>query len=770
MRKIVLTVVAVVSVVFSYGQREKGSWNDYLSYTHAVKIAVAPTKVYCATEGGIVFYDREDNSVSKLSAITNLSDFGIKTMIYSEQSDMLIVAYNNCNIDLVYENRVTNLSDIKRKQLSGKNINNISLIDNEAYLSCSFGIVVLNLEKREVKDTYIIGEGGSFLSVNDVEADSEFLYAATDNGILKAEKNGTNLLDYNNWTLVEDIPHSNDKFNHLVNHQGKLIANYTPEQWYQDEMYTLNGDVWEPYVSQIRYVFDIQVNGNYLVVASRSDVFVIDNNHVLVRKINNYQLGDKSIAPIQPQSAGISDGETIWIADAENSMVKVSGENYESVVLNGPIDNNIFTLHQAGPVLWVSPGNKRGWERPRFQRFNDDTWKHFSKEDYPELDGFFNIISVAVDPFRENHFYAASWGGGLLEYENDVFVQRYTNHNSPLETALPQQPAEPYVRVGGMDFDSEGNLWLTNSEVEKVLVKRTPEGEWESVFLPEIANGYSIGQLLVTQNDDKWILLPSGHDAYVVDKTGTAKKRLLVTSYFYNGEKEILNRMNDVHCIAEDLEGGIWIGTSKGVAVYNNPGRIWDSETFYATQPSLDLGDGKYHPLLETETVTSIAVDGANRKWIGTERAGVYLISENGESEIQHFTSDNSPLLSNNIMDIAVNQQSGEVFFGTSEGLISYQGDAIGGKNTYANVYVYPNPVRETYDGPVTITGLIENTDVKITDITGNLVFQTTSLGGQAVWDGTNLNGNRVKTGVYLIFCNDEAGEETHIEKLLFIH
>jgi hypothetical protein len=190
----------------------------------------------------------------------------------------------------------------------------------------------------------------------------------------------------------------------------------------------------------------------------------------------------------------------------------------------------------------------------------------------------------------------------------------------------------------------------------------------------------------------------------------------------------------------------------------------------YATQPSLDLNDGVYHPLLATETVTAIAVDGANRKWFGTKESGVFLISENGDAEVLHFTKENSPLLSNKIYAIAINKKSGEVFFGTDKGLVSYQGGAISGKGNYDNVYVYPNPVRETYDGPVTITGLIENTDIKITDISGNLVFKTTSLGGQAVWDGRNLNGHRVKTGVYLVFCNDETGEQTQITKLLFIH
>lgn len=770
MQKFIVTALVLFFALFSSAQREKKSWQDYLSYANTTKIAVAPNKIYCATGGGLMYYDLEDNSINKFSGISQLSDFGIKTIAYSTENNVLVVAYNNCNIDLIYNNKVQNLSDIKRKQIAGKNINNISFYGNEAYLSCSFGIVVLNLDKNEVKDTYIIGESGSSLNVNDTETDENYIYAATNAGIFRADRNGTNLLDYNSWSRMENLPRAYNKFNHLVSHGGKIIANYTPEEWYSDEMYVLNGAVGEFYQPSIRFVFDMQSNGQFLTIASRDAVFIIDSNHNIAHKISSYNFSDLPVSPVNPQSAGVASNGSVWIADSDHSLVKISGESFEKVNLPGPLGNEVFSLHQFKSDLWVSPGNKRGWEQPRFQRLRNGEWQHFTKDEIPELDGFFNIISIAVNPANEQHFFAASWGGGLLEFNNNTFVKRYTNHNSPLETALPQQPDEPYVRIGGMDFDSEGNLWMTNSEVARNLLKLTPGGEWESFTLPDVANRFSIGQLLVTENDDKWILLPSGHDAYVVDKSGTNKKRLLITAYFNNGVIEDFKRMNDIYSIAEDMDGAIWIGTSMGVAVYNNPRRIWDSDSFYATRPSLDLKDGLFHPLLETETVTAIAIDGANRKWLGTSNSGVYLVSENGEQEILHFTAENSPLLSNTITDIAINQLTGEVFFGTSEGLVSYMGEAIGGKETFADVYVYPNPVRQTWHGPVTITGLVEDTDIKITDISGNLVYQGTSLGGQTVWDGKNLNGNRVRTGVYLVFCTDKYGEETHIEKLLFIN
>jgi sugar lactone lactonase YvrE len=737
----------------------------------ATKIAISPDKIFCATTGGLYFFDLQDNSANKVSDLLNLSDFGIKTIAYNETNDVLVVAYNNSNIDLISKGRVVNLSDIKRKQLTtDKTINNISFIDNEAWLACGFGIVVINLIKQEIKDTYVIGENGTTVEVNDIEILDGFIYAATNKGILKADKEGSNLLDFQNWVQIQNIPHYTDKFSFVEIHAGKLIANYTPDEWDGDQFYILNGNEWSTYLPQIRYSYDIQSNGKYMVVTSREQVFVVDENQQIVKEINSYKFNNVLVKPITTRSSGISGNGSIWIADYTNAMVKVVGEQTEQIRLNSPMDNSIYNLNQVGSDLWVTPGGTVGWEAPRFERFGNNQWHYYSRNNYPELDDFANILTVAVNPTNTNHFFVSSWGGGVLEYNNDQFVERYTNKNSPLQTALPTQPDAPYVRVAGMDFDSYGNLWMNNSEVAQNLHMLTPDGEWTSFTLPEIASRLNVGQLIVNRFDDKWMIVLGGNDAYVVNKDGSKKKKLLVTAYFNNGQQEEYTRMNDIYSIVEDNEGAIWIGSSAGVGVYNSPGRIWEAENFYATQPSLDLNDGIFHPLLKNETVTAIAVDGANRKWLGTKNSGVYLVSESGTEEILHYTTNNSPLFSNYITSIAINQKNGEVFIGTDKGLISYMGEAIEGRATYDSVYVYPNPVRETYDGPVTITNLIENSEIKITDIAGNLVFRTQSLGGQAVWDGRNLNGNRVKTGVYLVFCNDELGEETHITKLLFIH
>ncbi|MGC9344316.1 MAG: two-component regulator propeller domain-containing protein, partial [Bacteroidales bacterium] len=327
-------------------------------------------------------------------------------------------------------------------------------------------------------------------------------------------------------------------------------------------------------------------------------------------------------------------------------------------------------------------------------------------------------------------------------------------------------------RLGGLTFDRQKNLWITNSGVAEPLSVLTRDGEWISYRVPEITN-LNLGDIIITQSGHKWFILRGGNGLYVYDDKGTLENddddEMKKVSVVDRNNKVITN---EIISIAEDRKGNIWLGTNEGVLVYYSPNRVFSGENFYAQQIIVPRNDGSGlgDPLLGTETVQCIEVDGANRKWLGTRNGGVFLVSEDGLEEVRAFNTDNSPLLSNNISDIAINDESGEVFFATNNGIISYVSDATEPDDAFSDVYVYPNPVREDYQGNVIISGLVENTYVKITDVNGNLVHESRSLGGQAVWDGKNLRNERVSTGIYLVFCSTEDGLQTHVTKLLFIH
>lgn len=757
-----------------------GEWTDYQSYASAKNVADTGGKIYCVTEGGLFSYNKTDNSIQKMSGINGLSDVGIQRLSYSSENNLLLIAYQNSNIDLLFGNEVFNLSDIKRKQLQAdKTINNVMFSGKMAYLSCGFGIVVINLERKEIKDTYFIGRDGAYLNVLDMATDGTYLYAATSNGIYKAKAAEPNLQNYTNWIRQTSIPRADKKFSTIEYFNGKIIANYTTGQWAEDELYQLNGDVWSRFLPEIKYVSDITVTGNSIVLSSREEVFVYNDKFEKINHIQKYSLAGVEVKPIQTSGAVLDQQNTLWIADRINGLIRL-GAQTERIIPAGPVDNKIFSLTANGQDLWIASGGMdNGWgniyNEPRFQLNREGQWSVFDRKIFPvpnAPNNFFDVVCVVADPKNPDHVFAGSWGGGVLEFNAGKFVKRYTNFNSTLQTAIPNQPDAPYVRIGGMDYDSKGNLWVTNSEVAKNISVYQADGNWKSFELSGIANKYSVGKVVVTQDDDKWILVPrgKGQSLYALNSTNDLSKEQHVVARFVNSEGEFLNEMNDVYSLAEDLNGELWVGTSGGVAVYSNPKNIWKESFMYATRPGLNLNDNRFHPLLEKETITAITIDGANRKWIGTKTSGVFLVSEDGETELEHFNAENSPLPSDEITSIAINQQSGEVFIGTTAGLISYMGEATAGNEEFTDVYVYPNPVRETYNGPIVVKGLVDDTDVKITDISANLVYKTTSLGGQAIWDGNNLNGNRCKTGVYLVFMTDPTGEKTKITKLLFIH
>jgi ligand-binding sensor domain-containing protein len=228
--------------------------------------------------------------------------------------------------------------------------------------------------------------------------------------------------------------------------------------------------------------------------------------------------------------------------------------------------------------------------------------------------------------------------------------------------------------------------------------------------------------------------------------------------------------LSNVYSIAEDLEGNIWVGTDQGPLVYYNPEKVF-TEKLNAFRIKIPRNDGSntYDYMLQTELITSIAIDGADRKWLGTEKAGAYLLSSDGTVQVKKYTVENSPILSNSIVSVAVSDKTGDVWFGTSKGIQSVRGDATEGLDEFTNVYAFPNPVRQEFSGNLTITGLVRDSRIKITDVSGNLVYETESSGGMASWDLNTYNGQRVATGVYLIFCASNDGTDSCVIKVLVI-
>ncbi len=752
-----------------------GQWRDHLSYKRGISVAQNNDMVFCATESGIFRLEKYDNSMDRLSKISGLSDVGVNTIRYNYYNNTLLIAYKNANIDLVNGNSIYNISDIKRFLITAKKtINNIHFRNELAYLACGFGIVVLDMDKREVKETYYIGVNGGYMNVRDITSDANNLYAATDSGVYSASLSSPNLADFNSWNKFSSLPKG--IYNTVGSYNGKVYANFSKNlmtgAWREDTTYVYNGTLWSKLIiDSISPLKKIEIGNNKLLLAYSGYVNIFNPSTTISTIIGSYQTGGYVMDPHQV-IVDAGDTNVIWIADNINGLSKNYGvwNGAQGFTPNGPNASKVYSMFMSGSDLWVAPGDRSDlwvgtYNFAEAYKFRNEEWSSITQLTNP--DTLRDVISVAIDPADKDHVYLSTLGAGLVETRSGVLTNLWNETNSGLQSR--GDAPNHWVGVFDMTYDKDGNLWMTNCYANNPLVVRKADGSWDSFNFSGIIPTPTIGQIIINQYNQKWMVLPRGGGILVFDENGTwstgddKKKKLIAGA----GKGNLPS--SEVECLAEDKDGEIWVGTDKGIAVFYCPDQVFSSAGCEAQQIYIEQ-DGHTQLLLETEVVTSIAVDGANRKWIGTMNSGVYLMSSDGTTQIQHFTVDNSPLLSNEIRSILINPKTGEVFFGTVEGIISYRNDATEGLTDYTDVYVFPNPVQPGYDGPIAITGLVENANVKITDISGGLVYQTKALGGQAIWYGKNFKGENARSGVYLVFCSNEDGSKTFVTKILKVN
>ena len=374
---------------------------------------------------------------------------------------------------------------------------------------------------------------------------------------------------------------------------------------------------------------------------------------------------------------------------------------------------------------------------------------------------------VSIDPTNPNHAFFGTWEEGLIEVLDGTLIDTYNTTNSTLQSA--DFGGSPRIGVGGVDFDAWGNLWFTNAYVAEPLHVRLADGTFIAM---DVGNAMGttgwMGDVLAARNGYIWCIMPRNQGLLVYDTNQTPGDtsdddwRLLTDAVNQGGLPS-----DDIYSIEEDLDGEIWIGTAAGPCVVYLPSSIFDVQNSNPVASQILIQqDGNYQLLLETEIVRSICIDGGNRKWIGTQNSGLYLLSPDGATQEAHFTDENSPLLSNAIFDIAINHRNGETFIGTAQGLMAWRSDATNFVVEIDAIEVYPNPVRSDFDGLIAINGLAYESTVHITTSSGRLIAMLESQGGRAVWDGKDMNGTDVSHGVYVIWATDSNGNSAGTTKL----
>ena len=709
-----------------------GHWKNYLSYNSASYISESKNKIYCVASGGLFYINKDDETINRLSKVTGLSDTDVKQIAYSYELDVAIITYENCNVDLLKNNQIINISDIKRKEVgTSKSINNITINGSIAYLSSSIGLILIDLENEEIKDTYNVGDTISIYEIHGCTFLGDSIIVATSNGMYFSNANNQNLADYNNWILYNN---SSGTYDNVISSNTEL------------------------FIDTSNVVTSISHNNN-TIIRTFSDSININNTYFLTH------------SKFQSIKYAIIDSESIiWVADSANGLLRFSNLEYQgSYSPECPKENRIFSLEFFNNKLHACHGGHENfgtfWNKNGASVMDQfDDWRNY---DYYELNNARDIVEAVGNGSKT---YFASYYNGIVELENGEVIERYSWHNTNngLDT-ISGWSQDNRMAIADLKFDNSGNMWGLLSSVDQPLFVKTKNNEWHKFSISQTQK-FLFDEILIDDYNQKWGIMGRSNGLFIYTDNNTLDNPTddqykLLDMNIGNGNLPSMG----VYCFENDLDGEIWVGTDKGIAVFYDPGSIFSGANFDAQQILISQGEyGQY--LLSDEKIKCIKIDGANRKWIGTEKSGVFLLSEDGLDQVLHFTKDNSPLYSDHIVDIAINHENGEVFIGTSKGLISYRSNATSGETTQRETHVFPNPVKENYNGPIAISGLVANANVKITDITGNLVFESIANGGQAIWNGKNKNNERASTGVYLVFSTDPYGEEKVVSKILFIH
>lgn len=727
-----------------------GQWRTHLPYNHVVSIDANNDEIFCGTTGGIFTVNKSTGEVNKLSTIDGLASVNIAQLAWNEATQQLMVVYQNANIDLIKGNKVYHLPEIFDKQgLGDKHINAITFNGSLAYLSCGFGIVVYDLVKREVKDTYFIGAGGTNLKVYQVAINGTSIFAATADGIYQADINNPLLADYRTWT----------KHAAAQNYPGGITSSIVSFNQFiyglfGQKIYKFDGNQWQ--ITQIfgTDVKALKVSNQSLVAIAPFRLISYDQNENILKNINN--LNGFSNA----NDVYIDDNKQFFIADGQRGMVKTADGNTINYILpNGPNTTAIHELRFLDGKLLLSPGAITNIYSPAFNNdgfsvFTNEQWKSYTHQNITAFQPVRDIVSATLDAASQTQ-YLASYFNGLIELGASEAVKIYNQNNSSLQTTIGDPSS---IRVNGVILDNDHNLWVSQYGVNKPLSEKRPDNTWNAYGFADVIQDpvAPVTGLTIDFNNNKWMTV---RNAGVIVFDGSKSKKL----GFLASDGGIPG--TDVNCMKVDLDGAVWLGTNQGVAVFYDPTNIFSAVK--AEIPNV-VENGFLKPLLGTENINCIAIDGANRKWIGTDH-GAWLFSADGTKQIQYFNTSNSPLLDDKVLSIAVDPKNGEVFFGTASGIISYKGNATAAATKMGKITVYPNPVRPGFHGTIGIKGLSANARVKITDINGNLVYQTVSNGGEATWDGKNFSGSEASSGVYLVLIVNPDGSDTAFSKILVV-
>jgi hypothetical protein len=728
---------------FSQGQIPVFTWRSHTGYNQVIDIAPTGNRIYAASPNGLFYVDLEENSTNRLTKSNGLSDVSIGAIGFDTNEQALVIGYTNGNIDVIRDNSIVNIKTVLEAPTTvNKTFNSINFNNGLAYLTGDLGIIVIDLGLDEIVESYQnIGENGQNVRVSEVAFSADSIFAASADGILSAALNSqTNRQDFNNWKRA----FQGIDFEHIEILDNQLFASSG------SDLFSNQDNNWQYLTSTTQDIQDLEMNGS---------LFVLTSN-----KIQSFQ--NNQLATVHSfQQSGIIKNRlkvhqnTFWVGDSFSGLLRVASGSETSFLPSGPAADPTWSVSKLENDLVKLAGGFNqniGAEQrsPFISTFNFvDGWSSQLIVD-SDGDSIGDLIGIQNIERNGQETFLASHTKGLFKVdEQQVLPIAEVSPNTSLTSNSGN------FRLTALAKDNDA-LWITNyGDALSLHQWNFANDTWQGYALTNLRGRFPIG-LFVAPNGNKWMSIDDnqGGGILVFDEV-TQTERYLNT----NGGQGGLTG-SYVTSFATDDNLFLWLGTDEGICFFPNPNAVLNGQALTASVPIFEN-----RLLLRDEFITSIAIDPANRKWFGTKNNGLWLFSETGEELLQRFTAENSPLPSNAITSILVEEVTGEVFIGTDKGLVSFKSDATKGTFVHQNVEIYPNPVTSSFLGEIVINGLVNNAIVKITDVSGKLVKQTRANGSTATWNARDVSGSRVQTGIYLVFSSNADGTESYVGKIAII-
>lgn len=753
-------VLFFISQLF-FAQQNNQLWKGYFSYNEIVDVEAASNSVFAATQNAVFSKATTSSDLKIFNSINGFKPESITTIHHSQSTNKTFAGNTNglllvINSDGSISSKVDIINEVPVPS-NKKKINDFYEHDGKLYVATDYGISVMDIATSEFIITYFVGTAGEETEVLQTTVLNNQIYAVTRSfGIRKGDLSNPNLYDFSQWQTFDT-----GFWLGIVTFNNELVAMNTDSKTYR-----YNGTYFQQVLNQNQAGLKIKTNGTEIIVTTQNHVFVLNQSYTVlvdITQIPDYNAIFKAATVV----SGI-----VYIGTEKDGLFSTSLANptvFQSMSPNGPVRNYIFRVKKAPNYLWAVYGdysrdyNPYGLDEFGISKFSNDTgWELIPYEDLFQAK---SISDIVINPNNPNQIFATSYFSGLLKIENEnieLFNNTNTGPNGLESLVVPGSPSYVDIRINSPAFDKDGNLWLTNAFVEKAIKVLGSSGQWQSYSLADVAPTASTGRygpMAIDKNRTKWI--PSLNDGLIAFNENYNNKFIVINST--NGNLAD----NDVRCVAVDNRNQLWIGTFAGLRVVSVDRFISETEL---NVNSIIIQEGDLaQELFYQQTILDIAVDGANRKWVSIADGGVFLVSSDGQETIYRFTKNNSPLPSDNINDIEIDGVSGEVFFATDKGMVSFLGTSTKPNDSLSDVFVYPNPVRPNFVGTLKISGLTDKANVKITDIEGNLVYETTAAGGTIEWDTKAFGKHKVASGVYMIFVASEDATDSTVKKVMII-